>query len=146
MKRNLNSALSILLCLLFVAGLVCGLASCGKKEKETGLWSTATYTKDTEFGSGAKLVKVEVKAEDKTITFTLHTDAETVGAALVENSLVSGDETEYGLMVTVVNGMTADYNVDQSYWAFYIDGEYAMTGVDSTPITEGAVYRLEYTK
>ncbi len=142
MKKTIYSAVSVLLCLIFVFSL----AACGKDKAPTGLWADAAYQEDTELGSGAKLVKVEVKAEDKTIVFTLHTDAETVGDALVENNLVSGDVTEYGLMVTVVNGMTADYNVDQSYWAFYIDGEYAMTGVDSTPITEGAVYRLEYTK
>ena len=142
MKRNLYSAVSILLCLIFVVGL----ASCGKDKAPTGLWADAVYQEDTEFGSGAKTVKVEVKADEKMITFTLHTDAETVGDALTENSLVSGDTTEYGLMISVVNGITADYNVDQSYWAFYIDGEYAMTGVDSTPITDGAVYRLERTK
>ena len=46
--------------------------------------------------------------------------------------------------VKKVNGITADYDVDQSYWGFYIDGEYAMTGVDGTSIEEGRIYRLAY--
>ena len=49
-------------------------------------------------------------------------------------------------MVKTVNGITADYNVDRSYWAFYINGEYAMTGVDGTEIKAGDAYRLVYTR
>ena len=39
-----------------------------------------------------------------------------------------------------VNGITADYDTDGKYWAFYINGEYATTGVDATEIDEEAVY------
>lgn len=113
---------------------------------KTGLWENATYLADSEFGQGEKTVVVEVQADDQIATFTFHTDESTVGAALLENNFIAGDESEYGLYVKVVNGMTADYDVDQSYWAFYIDGEYATTGVDSTEIVEGAVYQLAYTK
>ena len=48
-------------------------------------------------------------------------------------------------MVETVCGETLDYNTDHMYWAFYIDGEYAMTGVDSTPAENGRTYRLEAT-
>jgi len=65
---------------------------------------------------------------------------------LIEHGLIDGDEGPYGLYVKVVNGMTADYDVDKSYWSFYINGEYAMTGVDATEITEGTTYQLVYTK
>lgn len=42
--------------------------------------------------------------------------------------------------------MTADYDKDGVYWAFYIDGEYAMTGVDATNITDGARYAFRMEK
>ncbi len=113
---------------------------------QDGVWSTATYTADTTLGKGATAVTVEVTADDKTITFTVNTDAETVGDALLEHDLIAGEEGDYGLYVKSVNGIVADYDVDQTYWAFYIDGEYAMTGVDATTITEGAVYQLVRTK
>ena len=45
-----------------------------------------------------------------------------------------------------VNGITADYDVDQTYWAFYVDGEYAMTGVDATDIVEGSQYMFKVEK
>jgi hypothetical protein len=80
------------------------------------------------------------------VTFTIKTDKKTVGEALVENDLIAGDEGAYGLYVKKVNGIVADYDVNQSYWAFYINGEMAMTGVDMTDIDETAIYRLEYAK
>lgn len=141
MKTTIKQSLSLLLALLFVVCLI----SCNKADK-TGVWENATYRKDMEFGNGARTVVVEVKAEDQLVTFTVNTDKDTVGDALLEHGLIDGEEGEYGLYVKVVNGMTADYDVDQSYWAFYIDGEYAMTGVDQTEITEGATYQLAYTK
>jgi hypothetical protein len=119
--------------------------SCNTAEK-TDVWENATYRKDMEFGSGAKTVVVEVKAEDEMVTFTIKTDKKTVGEALQEHGLISGEEGPYGLYVKVVNGITADYDVDKSYWAFNINGEYAMTGVDTTEIAEGVTYQLEYTK
>lgn len=114
--------------------------------EKTGLWKDAVYLTDTELGHGSKNVVVEVKSDDQSVKFTIHTDKLTVGDALLESNLIAGDESEYGLYVKTVNGITADYDVDQSYWAFYIDGEYASTGVDSTDISESSVYQLVYTK
>ena len=51
-----------------------------------------------------------------------------------------GSTSEYGLMVDTVNGITLDYNKDGMYWSFYINGEYAMTGVDATPVEADATY------
>ena len=141
MKKVINSTISVLLVLMCVICLV----SCNAVDK-TGVWENATYRKDMSFGDGAKVVVVEVKAEDHVVTFTVNTDKDTVGAALLEHELIAGEESEYGLYVKTVNGMLADYDIDQSYWGFYIDGEYAMSGVDTTEIVEGRVYKLEYTK
>ena len=141
MKKTIQSTVTVILALIFIVALV----SCDTVEK-TGVWENATYRKDTEFGNGAKTVVVEVKAEDQKVTFTITTDKDTVGAALLEHGLIAGEEGAYGLYIKQVNGITADYDVDQTYWSFYINGEYAMTGVDTTEITEGATYRLEYTK
>lgn len=142
MKKTLKLALSLLVAI----ALTLTVASCTAKEAPEGLWSTAVYTESTTIGEGEKTVTVEFSAADKVITFTVKTDAETVGDALLENGLISGDEGAYGLYVKAVNGITADYDIDQSYWAFYINGDYAMSGVDMTEIDESAIYRLEYTK
>ena len=110
--------------------------------QKTGAWKNATYLCDTEFGTGAKTVKVVVKAEKQSITFTLHTDKDTLGEALMEHGLISGEDGMYGLYIKFVNGIEADYDKDKSYWAFYKNGEYMMSGVDTTVITNGEHYEL----
>ncbi len=103
--------------------------------------ATAVYTEDTELGEGKlTFTFVATAAEDNVVTFTVHTDAATVGEALLALNLIAGENGEYGLYVKTVNGVTADYDKDGHYWAFYINGEYAMSGVDATEITDGAVY------
>ena len=141
MKRAIQSTVAVILVILSVFCMV----SCNTVEK-TGVWTNATYRRDMEFGSGSKTVVVEVKAEEQTVTFTVKTDENTVGAALLEHKLIEGEEAQYGLYIKKVNGMTADYDVDQSYWAFYVNGSYAEAGIELTEIQEGAVYQLAYTK
>ena len=142
MKKQIQSIIAITLAFLF---LICA-ASCGKTTNADTLWENAIHKENAEFGSGAKTLAVEVKAGEKSIIFTIHTDKDTVGAALSEHGLIAGEEGPYGLYVKAVNGITADYDVDQSYWGFYINGELALTGVDKTNIEEGVNYQLAYTK
>ena len=61
---------------------------------------------------------------------------------LLDIGLIEGDESEYGLFVKTVDGVTKDYDTDGQYWSFYIDGEYAMSGVDSTDIVAGSSYEF----
>ncbi len=137
---------------LSVAALLCCivcLTACGQtpnENQEFELWKNAKYVSDAELGEGAKTLTVQVKAEGHQITFTIHTDKTTVGAALQEHNLLEGEESQYGLFVKKVNGIVADYDVDQYYWAFYVNGEYAVGGVDTTNIEEGVTYSLERTK
>ena len=61
--------------------------------------------------------------------------------AMLENGLIAGSESEYGLYVTSVCGIELIWSEENPhYWAFYINDEYAQTGVDSTEAEEGAVY------
>lgn len=134
--------LQIISLLLILAMALC---ACGK-QAPTGLWKDATYTKDTSLGEGAKTFTLAVEMEEKSITLTVKTDAETVGAALLEHGVIAGDEGPYGLYVKTVNGVRADYDKDGFYWAFYVGEEYAMQGIELTPIDENAAYRLVYAK
>ena len=84
-----------------------------------------------------------VDAEGNEKTFDIVTTETNVGEALLKEDLIEGDSGPYGLYVKQVNGITADYDTDGTYWAFYIDGEMAMTGVDATDITDGAEYMFK---
>lgn len=138
MKKIVALSLSLLIVLLC-------FAAC-KKEVSDVVWEDAKQTENTVYGTGAKSIKVEVKAADKSVTLTVNTDKATLGEALLEHNIISGEQGQYGLYVKVVNGITADYDVDGSYWAVYKNGEYCMSGVDSTPIADGEHYEFVYTK
>lgn len=75
--------------------------------------------------------------------FDIETDKETVGEALLEQGLIDGEDGPYGLYVKTVNGITADYETTGTYWAFYVNGEYGTSGVDTTPIVEGESYSFK---
>ena len=94
-----------------------------------------------ERGSGATTFSFKVVHKDGSEkTFTIHTDKATLGDALVDEKLIEGEQSTYGLYVKTVDGETLDYDTDQYYWSLLIDGEYAMTGVDSTNVEEGKTY------
>lgn len=140
MKRTLTTATALTLALV----MIFSLASCNTVDAE-GVWESATYLKDKEFGNGGTTVQVEVKAGEQSVTFTINTDKENLADALLEHSLIEGEDSQYGIMISHVNGMRADYTLDGAYWALYIGGEYALAGVSSTPIEAGAHYELVYT-
>ena len=52
----------------------------------------------------------------------------------------------YGLYVKYVNGIKADFNVDSAYWAFYVNGEYALTGASFIEIKDGDSIKIAYEK
>lgn len=79
-------------------------------------------------------------------TKTIETTRTIVGDALLDEGLIEGEEGDYGMFITKVNGIYADYNETGTYWSFYIDGEYAMTGIDQTDIVDGATYMLKVEK
>lgn len=99
-----------------------------------------------ETAAGGKTFTVTVQHKDGTEkVFTYQSDEEYLGAVLLAEGLIQGDESEFGLMVTTVDGETADYSVDQSYWALYIGEDYATTGADQTPIHDGDAFKWVYT-
>lgn len=136
--KALLLALMLSFTLLFVA-------SCDEVPAED-LWEEATYRDDAELGEGNTHFTLIVKADEQSVSFSVNTDKKTVGDALVDLGLLEGENGQYGLYVKKVNGILADYGVDQTYWAFYINGEYAMTGVDTTEVVNGATYTLSREK
>ena len=96
-------------------------------------------------GKGKTSFKLEV-TDDKgvTKTFTIKTDEKTVGDALMHSDVkLIGIDDEWG-MVDTVNGLKADYLANGSYWAFYINGEYASVGVFDAEIEKDAKYGFNY--
>ena len=96
-------------------------------------------------GGGKKTVTVTVTHKDgSTKDFTYETEEEMLGPVLQKEGLIEGEDSQYGLFVTTVDGYKAD-DASQEWWCLTVDGESAMTGIDSTPIEEGKKYGLVLT-
>ncbi len=132
MKTKISFRISaLLLCLLLLLAV---FASCKKVD-------------DNSIGTGTKTIVLTVTQLDGTQkTYNVKTDKENVADALVEAGLVSGDNSEYGLYIKTVDGVTADYSVDQTYWALYVNGEMSMVGASSVTVTDGIKVELKHTK
>ena len=131
-----------MVCCFFVLFIV----SCSSAPVEVSLWDTAVYNEDTELGIGVKTITVSVETPEKTITFTIHTDADVLGDALSEHNLVSGENGPYGLYIKTVNGIFADYDVNKRYWSLNKDGEYLATAADLTEISDGDKFSIVYSE
>ena len=99
-----------------------------------------------ETSAGSKIFTITVVHKDGSEkVFEYKTDEEYLGPVLLAEGLAVGEQSTYGLMISAVDGETADWNVDQSYWALFIGEEYATTGADTTPVNDGDVFKLVYT-
>lgn len=142
MKNNsMTKLLSLILVFVLIAATA--LTGCSGKPAETTAPPVET-TPVTTLGEGEATFDLTiVDKEGTTHLYRISTDAEMVGQALLDLELIDGEEGPYGLYIKSVLGQVLDYETDGMYWSFYVNGEYAMTGVDTTPITGGDSYQLK---
>ena len=140
-NHSINKLLSLVLAFVLMAAAA--LTGCSGAPAETTA-PIAPGGAVTELGEGSN--SFELTIEDKegvTHAYLIRTDAEMVGQALIELELIDGEEGQYGMYIKSVLGQVLDYETDQMYWAFYVGGEYALTGVDQTPIQADTAYMLK---
>ena len=97
---------------------------------------------------GMKSVTIEVVMADETSTvYEVSTDGEYLIDAMNEADglTFAGEDGIYGLSISSVNGVRADYTLDGAYWAFYVGGEYCNYGVSEQPIEDGDSFSIVYT-
>ncbi len=147
-KTQFEKLLSIILCMVLIAVMAL-LAGCNDNTK-TDVSSGVTKTSKSEVtkvGEGdTKFDFTVIDKAGKETYFEVSTDKTTVGEALLDAKLIAGENGDYGLYVKTVNGITLDFDIDGMYWAFYVNGEYAMSGVDTTEIKSGEVYSFKADK
>ncbi len=174
MKRSNKKTLSLFLCIVLTVAMALFTTGCNgntkvenqereQTQQQTNQNNSENQTEVSEdsniqagsdiqtditiLGEGEKkFAFIVVDSEKNETVFAIQTDKETVGEALLELELISGEEGDYGLYVKAVNGITADYDKHGTYWAFYINDEYATSGVDKTIITEGDTYTFKVEK
>ncbi len=98
--------------------------------------------------AGSKEITVTVVDNNGAETvYESNTDQQYLRGALeeLENFTMTGSESEYGLMVETVNGISAIYDTDGAYWSFYVNEEYCNYGIDEQPINDGDAFKIVYT-
>lgn len=153
--KNSKTNLSLILCIVLIAAIALFTTACSDNDvtpntptDEISTEAEAVSAEEvSQIGQGEKSFYLSVFYEDGTSdNVIVRTDKTTVGEALLDLGIVAGEEGPYGLYIKTVNGVTADYDVTGTYWAFYIDGAYASTGADMTDITDGALYSFKIEK
>lgn len=97
---------------------------------------------------GEKNITIEVVMADSTsVLYEVSTDAEYLIEAMedADELTFEGEEGIYGLSVSTINGVRADYTLDGAYWGFYIENEYCNYGVSQQPVEDGDAFRIVYT-
>lgn len=149
--KQFKTALSKILCTVLIVAMALFTIGCGQQQEDeitNNLYEfTQVYEDGAVIGEGETEFTFTVTDKDGSgKEFTVKTDSKTVGDALLAVEIIHGDIGDYGLYVKEVNGIVADYDLDGTYWAFYIDGEYAMSGVDTTDVVAGSHYELKVEK
>lgn len=139
MKKILAFTLAIL--------MVLSLAACGTsgQTQTTASTTDGTTTADTTKAALMKFTVTVVHADGTSKDFTYETDQKFVGPVLEGAGLIKGNAGPYGMEITHVDGEKAVYTEDNAYWAVYEGEEYALQGIDTTPVKDGGVYKLVYT-
>ncbi len=122
--------ITLLLAAVLVAGMVFAYSAFSKKP--TG---------------GTKEVTIEVvDNKEQSTLYEVKTDAEYLIGAMedAEGLTFDGSEGQYGFTVSEINGVTADFTVDSSYWSFYVNGEYCNYGISEQPVNDGDAFRIVY--
>lgn len=142
MKQNtMKKVLSVISVFVLFAAMAWNVTGCSSKSEPQETMSATTIDTKAVLGEGSKVFYfVAVDLEGNESKYEIHSDATFVGEALIEHSLIDGDDGEYGLYVKTVNGITLDWDKDAKYWSFLVGGDYAMTGCDMTEIEDGVTY------
>lgn len=114
-----------------------------------GLLAAAYFLLSEKPVEGDKTINVAVVMKDGTsMTYSINTNKEYLRAAIETDGQIklSGDESEYGLFLKSVNGVTvSDDPTAQEWWCLTSNGEMLMTGMDTTVIKDGDKYEITFT-
>ena len=126
-----------LLAILLALTILFSFAACGETADTAKNTTAAENAEKTAF----KVVVVHADKSEKTFEYEA---TGKLGAFLEEKGLIGSEGADDGMFHTV-DGEKADWNANQSYWAFYVGEEYAMKGIYDTDIENGTTYKLVYT-
>lgn len=142
MKTNVKRAhfvkvLMTLIAAVLILSSLFTLAACGGKDASSTL-SVSSGSEDVKISITFKIIK-----DGQTTEFPLETTKKYLADALVEANLVQYAADGY---YKTINGITADWNTDKSYWWVTVGGKDSMKGLNDIELTDGGSYEVTYKK
>ena len=131
-KRILTLILCLCLCLAVFAG-------CEANPRVSSPADSSASSVEEKAQISVKIVFPD--GEDKTLS--IKTDKDFLADALVDEGII--EYVESGLYTTV-DGVTADFSVDGSWWCLYKDGAMTNDGFNTQKIADGDKFEIVYTK
>lgn len=112
-----------------------------------GLYFIYKYYKDSQVEEGEKEITIVVVDntgdEEYSKTYTFKTDHEFLGQLLDEKMDIKAEtHPDFGRFIIAVDDRMRS---ETSYWAIYVNDDYASFGMDEQPIKDGDVIKLELT-
>ena len=94
-------------------------------------------------GKQVTIVIIHKDGTEKKLEYA--TDLEFLSELLLEKELVTGYASEeFGFTIESVDGVTADWEKDNAYWALYEGEEYATASAAGIVLIDGGIYKLVY--
>ena len=128
MKKNWKIVAAVVALVLLI-GVFVGVYFANKPETQQG---------------GKQFTVIVVHKDGSQKTFTYQTEAEYLGEVLQAEGLIEGYVGQYGLVMEKVDGEAAIWETDNAYWALYVGDAMSEWGIDTTPVEDGATYKLIY--
>lgn len=136
-RTHFPKALMTVIAAVLILSSLFTLAACGGKDTSSTP-SVLSGSEDVKVSITFKIVK-----DGQTTEFPLETTKKYLADALVEANLVQYAADGY---YTTINGITADWNTDKSYWWVTVGGEDSMKGLNDIELTDGGSYEVTYKK
>ncbi|MGI5825722.1 MAG: DUF4430 domain-containing protein [Bacillota bacterium] len=131
--KKISKKILVLMMFLMLSLLMFG---CGDSSEETA----------AETGGDPITVSFDVVVGGEVqTTVTDETNTDNLGEFLRESGIVEGKDSQYGMYIVTVDGVTADES-KQEWWCVTKGGAAVQTGVDSTPIADGDKFELTFTE
>ncbi len=146
LKGDLTVKKIIIAIIVFILAFLSVMLGCAnEKDIETTTTEVVSVNPGDDGYQKSFTFEVVDKDENKKQTEIL-TNGQYVGKVLQELGYIKGEQGEFGIYIKEVNGIIADYDVDGTYWAFYVNGEMSMKGADQVEIVDGATYSFRVEK
>ncbi len=140
--KNIRKLAALLAATIFTLTLLTG---CGGQTASSAGGASPAAQSTVETQTITATIRITDRDGSTTEVALTCTAGDTLASALCGAGIISQEEADAGF-VTVVNGITADYNTDRAWWALVdANGEMTALGIAGIQPAEGDVYGLVYT-